>query len=215
MNWEASLPRNLHLHQQLKCGTKKQHHPFSFTQLWARDGAIRNGNAGWFSFPSQHNTTALWARDPAWSKSIGAQGQGLRACTGLRRSAAGVWRLSLPLRVKKYTAGKTKAASTISARERMWKFLLVTDKGLEIRFPVLQYLEDSNSLSISSALVLTRTKSWTLPKSCRHWDCCWGFRLENFVMKILLVKYGPRISYETTHKSHPMFPKVSWPLLRA
>lgn len=50
----------------------------------------------------------------------------------------------------------------------MWKLLLVTEKKLEIHFLVLQYLKDSNGLSISSALVLTRTKSWTVPKSLRH-----------------------------------------------
>lgn len=108
MNGEASLPRNLHLHQQgqLKCGTKKQRHLFSFTQLWAGDGVIQNENAGCFSFPSQHTTAALWACDPARSKSIGAQGRGLTACTGLIRSAAGVCRLSLPLRAKNILQGK-------------------------------------------------------------------------------------------------------------
>lgn len=136
MNWEASLPRNLHLHQQgqLKCGTKKQHHLFSFTQLRARDGAIRNGNAGWFSFPSQHNTTALWACDPARSKSIGAQGRGLRACTGLRRSAAGVWRLSLPLRVKNTLQGKQRQQAQSLHEKECGSFFWSLTRGLKYAF---------------------------------------------------------------------------------
>lgn len=92
--------------------------------------------------------------------------------------------------------------------------LLLTDEKLEIHFLVLQYLKDSNGLHISSALISTKQNPGPCPRAAGNEDCCWGCRFENFVMKILLVKYCRRISYETMNKSNRMSPKVSWPFLR-
>jgi len=64
--------------------------------------------------------------DPVQFKSIGAQGQGLQACTVLIRRDAPVFGLSLPLRVKIILLGKQgqptiSAINNVEASSRHWQ----------------------------------------------------------------------------------------------